>query len=95
MSASQYTEPPPSYQSKQSDIEETRPPPLSDSLRAGASGGAIYDQPKFGDLPDDFKHGVTIWGSSPEIQHASARKILSFLCACPTTQEHPELGADL
>jgi protein lifeguard len=84
MSASQYTAPPPSYQSKQPGIEEeARQPLLSGSPRAGTSGGAIYDQPEFGDLPDDFKYGVTVSESSLEIRNAFVRKVYSILCAYP------------
>jgi len=51
-------------------------------LLASAStsrGGAIYDQPSQGDLPDDFKYGVSVSESAPEIRNAFIRKVYTIL----------------
>jgi FtsH-binding integral membrane protein len=83
---STYPQPPPSYGA-------SNPPPKSPpSSRDGASSpllggpsnqrsgaGAIYDQPYPDDLPDDFKYGVTVSESSPEIRNAFVRKVYSIL----------------
>lgn len=57
--------------------------PLLGSPRAGPSSntgpGAYYDQPNDGDLPDDFKYGVSVSESSPEIRRAFVRKVYSIL----------------
>ena len=45
--------------------------------------GAIYDQPAFGDLPDDFKYGTTVSESAPEIRRAFVRKVFTILRASP------------
>ncbi|EIN11625.1 UPF0005-domain-containing protein [Punctularia strigosozonata HHB-11173 SS5] len=80
MSSSPYTVPPPSYQSKQPGIEEeARQPLLSGSPRASTSGAAIYDQPLAGDIPDDFKYGVTVSESSLEVRNAFVRKVYTIL----------------
>ncbi|KAI5118834.1 hypothetical protein M0805_006154 [Coniferiporia weirii] len=78
---SNYPTPPPSYQANKSysSADESARPLLA-SPRAGPSSGAgaIYDQPD-GDLPDDFKYGVSVSESSPEIRNAFVRKIYSIL----------------
>jgi len=80
---SNFPVPPPSYeapaQSKgYSATDEAAQPLLSNSPRPGPSAGAIYDQPD-DDIPDDFKYGVSVSESSPEIRHAFVRKIYSIL----------------
>jgi len=43
------------------------------------NAGAFYDQPADGDLPDDFKYGVSVSESSMEIRNAFVRKVYSIL----------------
>ncbi|KAN0134039.1 Inhibitor of apoptosis-promoting Bax1 domain containing protein [Lactarius tabidus] len=80
---SQYPIPPPSYGS-------TSPSPKSPNapLRAGVRyhdepgpSAGIYNQPAPGDLPDDFKYGVTVTESSVEIRNAFVRKVYTILFA--------------
>ncbi|KAG8892291.1 hypothetical protein FRC01_014246, partial [Tulasnella sp. 417] len=73
---------PPEYQGRQptnirDEIEATQPL-LGQSSRAG---GGVYDQPGFGELPDDFKYGVSVYESAPEIRQAFVRKVYSILFA--------------
>ncbi|KAH8119028.1 UPF0005-domain-containing protein [Phellopilus nigrolimitatus] len=80
---SNYSTPPPSYQPNKSySSTDEAAQPLLGSPRAGPSAGtggnAIYDQPD-GDIPDDFKYGVSVSESSPEIRNAFVRKIYSIL----------------
>jgi hypothetical protein len=50
------------------------------SARAGPStGGAIYDQPAAGELPDDFKYGVSVAESAAEIRQGFIRKVYTIL----------------
>jgi len=56
---------------------EAQQPLLGGSSRNGPGG--IYDQPAHGDVPDDFKYGVTVSESSPEIRHAFIRKVYTIL----------------
>jgi len=82
---SQYPVPPPFYgasgstpkPNNNSSAQEAYDPLLGSSSRSG--GGAIYDQPAPGDLPDDFKYGVTVAESSPEIRSAFIRKVYTIL----------------
>jgi len=79
---SNYPAPPPSYQSGDSPTKtyastEESAQPLLGAQRAGPSAGGIFDQPD--DLPDDFKYGVSVSESSPEIRHAFVRKVYSIL----------------
>ncbi|KAK1219932.1 hypothetical protein PQX77_017326 [Marasmius sp. AFHP31] len=83
---SQYPVPPPSYQATsasnknngyQQYRDESRDPLLGSPSRP--SGGAYFDQPEAGDLPDDFKYGVTVSESSAEIRHAFIRKVYTIL----------------
>jgi FtsH-binding integral membrane protein len=87
---SQYPVPPPSYGASGSTPkphhsfargDESHEPLLGGSssppFRSG--GGGIYDQPDQGDLPDDFKYGVTVSDSSPEIRNAFIRKVYTIL----------------
>jgi len=83
---SQYPRPPPSY--------GTAPPPnkyhsrgqdpsadplLGDISHQAGTSNSIYNQPAHGDIPDDFKYGVTVSESSPEIRSAFVRKVYSIL----------------
>ncbi|KIO22850.1 hypothetical protein M407DRAFT_245014 [Tulasnella calospora MUT 4182] len=73
---------PPEYQAGKptnirDEIEATQPL-LGQSSR---SGGGVYDQPGFGELPDDFKYGVSVYESAPEIRQAFVRKVYSILFA--------------
>jgi FtsH-binding integral membrane protein len=84
---SQYPVSPPSYGSagatgpkpnnKYFDEREGQGPLLGSSSRDGAGG--FYDQPAHGDVPDDFKYGVTVSDSSPEIRNAFIRKVYTIL----------------
>ncbi|TRM70112.1 inhibitor of apoptosis-promoting Bax1-domain-containing protein [Schizophyllum amplum] len=51
---------------------------VHDPLLAGLRG-AIYDQPEYNDLPDDFKYGTTVSDSAPEIRRAFVRKVFTIL----------------
>jgi len=81
---SNYPQPPPQYSSTKSTQNNEAAEPLlgrSTSPRPGPShgGGAFYDQPAFGDVPDDFKYGTTVNESSLEIRNAFVRKVYSIL----------------
>ncbi|RDB25230.1 Bax inhibitor 1 [Hypsizygus marmoreus] len=84
---SQYPVPPPSYGTGGAARKPTNNNFIDDSeaqepLLAGSSSsrpGAIYDQPAHGDLPDDFKYGVTVSESAPEIRNAFIRKVYTIL----------------
>ncbi|TDL26082.1 UPF0005-domain-containing protein [Rickenella mellea] len=78
---------PPSYNSNSptksyAATDEAAQPLLggrSTSPRPGpSSGGAIFDQAD-GDVPDDFKYGVSVSDSAPEIRNAFIRKIYTIL----------------
>ncbi|KAF9567939.1 UPF0005-domain-containing protein [Agrocybe pediades] len=56
--------------------DQAREPLLGSSSRGG---GGIYEQPNAGELPDDFKYGVTVSESSPEIRNAFIRKVYTIL----------------
>jgi len=51
----------------------------SEPLLGGPSNGGIYNQPEDGDLPDDFKYGVSVSESAPEIRAAFVRKVYTIL----------------
>jgi len=79
---SNYPVPPPAYgpgatqqNPKYQSVDESHEPLLASSSR----GGGIYDQPDQRDLPDDFKYGVSVSESSPEIRNAFIRKVYSIL----------------
>ncbi|KAG2054866.1 UPF0005-domain-containing protein [Suillus hirtellus] len=83
MSSSQYPVPPPSYLPSGSS---NKPTSVSDDNvhspllgRSRSPGGGIYDQPQQGDLPDDFKYGVTVSESSPDVRSAFVRKVYTIL----------------
>ncbi|KDQ55831.1 hypothetical protein JAAARDRAFT_37251 [Jaapia argillacea MUCL 33604] len=84
---SQYTTAPPSYQTispskARRDEEEANEPLLGGSAGAGPSvvgAGGIYNMPAPGDVPDDFKYGVTVNESSLEIRNAFVRKVYTIL----------------
>ena len=66
---SNYPKPPPSYSPSKptyGSTEDHREPLLGDrrSPSPGPSAGGIYNQPRFGDVPDDFK--VSYW-SNPTV----------------------------
>ncbi|KAG9017500.1 hypothetical protein FRB90_001093 [Tulasnella sp. 427] len=71
---------PPAYQpgkanNVRDEIEATQPL-LGQSSR---SGGGVYDQPEFGEIPDDFKYGTSVYESAPEIRQAFIRKVYTIL----------------
>jgi hypothetical protein len=78
---SQYPVPPPSYgaapspkRAPRSEFEE------QDTLLGGPStSGGIYDQPAHGELPDDFKYGVSVSECELAIRNAFVRKVYSIL----------------
>ncbi|KAG6375553.1 UPF0005-domain-containing protein [Boletus reticuloceps] len=83
MSSSNNPVPPPAYQATGSSSK-----PLIDSGfnsaepllgRARSPGGGFYDQPEQGDVPDDFKYGVTVSESSIEVRAAFIRKVYTIL----------------
>lgn len=82
---SNYPQPPPSYSSPKSaygSTEDTREPLLGGrwSPQPGSSsGGGIHNQPRPGDIPDDFKYGVTVDGSSVDVRNAFVRKVYTIL----------------
>ncbi|KAF6763152.1 glutamate binding protein [Ephemerocybe angulata] len=76
---SNYPVPPPAYANPKrdhnyhsTDNQDTEP------LLAGSSSG-IYNQPEAGDLPDDFKYGVSVSESAPSIRQAFIRKVYTIL----------------
>ncbi|EGO25500.1 hypothetical protein SERLADRAFT_465769 [Serpula lacrymans var. lacrymans S7.9] len=85
MSSSQYPVPPPSYgPSGSSNNNKSRYSPRDDAAepllgRTRSPGGGIYDQPAEGELPDDFKYGVTVSESSAEVRNAFVRKVYTIL----------------
>jgi len=84
---SNYPIPPPSYGSadpspKRTNFGEDAEPLLGGERFAAAgpsSANAIYQQPAFGDIPDDFKYGVTVAESAMEIRNAFVRKVYTIL----------------
>ncbi|KAL1746426.1 inhibitor of apoptosis-promoting Bax1-domain-containing protein [Schizophyllum fasciatum] len=64
--------------------DESLDPLLASSSAAGMRG-AIYDQPGYGDLPDDFKYGTTVSESAPEIRQAFVRKVFTILLSQAAT----------
>ncbi|KAG6335953.1 hypothetical protein ID866_3129 [Astraeus odoratus] len=81
MSPSNYPVPPPSYQATGTSKAPSIPRDATEPLlgRPHSPGGAIYDQPESGDLPDDFKYGVTVSESSSEVRAAFVRKVYTVL----------------
>jgi hypothetical protein len=78
---SQYPIPPPSYGSTSPSPKSPNPPiysGISYHDEPGSSAG-IYNQPAPGDLPDDFKYGVSVTESSIEIRLAFVRKVYTIL----------------
>jgi len=84
---SQYPQPPPSYGTSgsnpkpnnyQSDDQQYGTLLGSPRGQSSATQG-IYDQPEPGDIPDDFKYGVTVSESSFEIRNAFVRKVYTIL----------------
>lgn len=80
-----YPQPPPSYGASGSNKpnftygEEVHEPLLGSPRGQSSGGGRFYDQPSQGELPDDFKYGVTVSESSPEIRNAFIRKVYTIL----------------
>ncbi|KZT10757.1 UPF0005-domain-containing protein [Laetiporus sulphureus 93-53] len=87
MSTAEYTTSPPPYRgspaSKHSSISpaDEAAQPLLGSPAGPSTGlaGGIYDQPAFGDVPDDFKYGTTVSESVLEIRNAFVRKVYTIL----------------
>jgi len=81
LSSSQYPVPPPGYQPSGSSTKPNYGSNVSEPLlgRSRSPGGGIYDQPEQGDIPDDFKYGVTVSDSSPEVRTAFIRKVYTIL----------------
>jgi hypothetical protein len=59
--------------------EDTHEPLLGSPRGQSSGAGGFYDQPSQGELPDDFKYGVTVSESSPEIRNAFIRKVYTIL----------------
>ncbi|KAF8647163.1 hypothetical protein AX16_006993 [Volvariella volvacea WC 439] len=85
---SQYPVPPPSYgsadstpRSKPKNFWSERDREAYEPLVGGpsSSGHGIYNQPAPGELPDDFKYGVSVSDSAPEIRNAFIRKVYIIL----------------
>ncbi|KAH9994031.1 UPF0005-domain-containing protein [Russula vinacea] len=79
---SQYPIPPPSYGSTSPSPKSPNSPfysGVSYHDEPGSSAGGIYNQPAPGDLPDDFKYGVSVTESSVEIRLAFVRKVYTIL----------------
>ncbi|KAL4073792.1 inhibitor of apoptosis-promoting Bax1-domain-containing protein [Scleroderma citrinum] len=81
MSSTSYPVPPPSYQATGTSKAPYIPTDATEPLlgRPSSPGGRIYDQPEAGDLPDDFKYGVTVSESALEVQAAFVRKVYTIL----------------
>ncbi|KAF8134442.1 UPF0005-domain-containing protein [Boletus edulis] len=83
MSSSNNPVPPPTYQA----IGSSSKPRIDSGFnsaepllgRARSPGGGFYDQPEQGDVPDDFKYGVTVSESSIEVRAAFIRKVYTIL----------------
>jgi len=69
---------PPSYGTAGSPYHDDSRDPL---LAGSSRGNAFFDQPEGNDIPDDFKYGVTVSESSPEIRNAFVRKVYTILFA--------------
>ncbi|KIY72649.1 UPF0005-domain-containing protein [Cylindrobasidium torrendii FP15055 ss-10] len=82
-SQTQYPIPPPSYgatpSSPRKSNDSAREPLLPQGQSSHSNGGAFYEQPEFGDLPDDFKYGVNVADSAPAIRLAFVRKVYTIL----------------
>jgi len=78
----QYSIPPPSYgtagTSPKLAPNYSTQPGTRDPYLATNPGG-IYNQVPPGDVPDDFKYGVTVSESAPEIRRAFVRKVYTIL----------------
>ncbi|KAL4078273.1 hypothetical protein V8B97DRAFT_2003513 [Scleroderma yunnanense] len=83
MSSTSYPVPPPSYQATGTSKAPYIPTDATEPLlgRPSSPGGRIYDQPEAGDLPDDFKYGVTVSESALEVQAAFVRKLATTIVA--------------
>lgn len=83
MSSSYNPAPPPAYQATGSSRKPLIDPEFDAAEpllgRARSPGGGFYDQPEQGDVPDDFKYGVTVSESSAEVRGAFVRKVYTIL----------------
>ncbi|KAF8552189.1 UPF0005-domain-containing protein, partial [Imleria badia] len=83
MSSSSNPVPPPAYQATGSSSKPLINPGFDSAEpllgRPRSPGGAFYDQPEQGDVPDDFKYGVTVSESSTEVRAAFVRKVYTIL----------------
>ncbi|KIM69642.1 hypothetical protein SCLCIDRAFT_1208122 [Scleroderma citrinum Foug A] len=79
MSSTSYPVSPPSYQAAGTSKTPFTHTDAAEPLLGRPSGGGIYDQPETGDVPDDFKYGVTVSESAPEVQAAFVRKVYTIL----------------
>ncbi|QRV94201.1 inhibitor of apoptosis-promoting Bax1 protein [Ceratobasidium sp. AG-Ba] len=84
---SNYPQAPPGYQPAPSSPQKytqygaaNSSDPLLGETRGQSSGG-VHGFSDDSDLPDDFKYGVTVSESAPEIQQAFVRKVYSILFA--------------
>ncbi|KAJ2919973.1 hypothetical protein MD484_g389, partial [Candolleomyces efflorescens] len=77
---SSYPVPPPSYggSGKNTQNYHSIDNRDVDPLLGGSSSG-IYNQPAPGELPDDFKYGVSVSDSEPSIRNAFIRKVYTIL----------------
>ncbi|RXW25008.1 hypothetical protein EST38_g791 [Candolleomyces aberdarensis] len=78
---SSYPVPPPSYGSSSKNTQNYRSVDSRDAepLLGGSSSSGIYNQPAPGELPDDFKYGVSVSESDPSIRQAFVRKVYTIL----------------
>ncbi|CAL1706670.1 unnamed protein product [Somion occarium] len=82
---STYPTSPPSYQTAGPNTRLGAVPPDEEAGRpllhpaAGPSAGGYFDEPRPGDLPDDFKYGTCVADSAPEIRNAFVRKVYTIL----------------
>jgi hypothetical protein len=87
MATNNYTQNPPSYRpnSPYKDPEEEATSPLLGSARAGPStgGGAVWDMPSEGELPDDFKVCLFIYFLLHSV-HVSTHDYSSMACPFPS-----------
>ncbi|TEB37358.1 glutamate binding protein [Coprinellus micaceus] len=77
---SNYPVPPPAYANNQNKNRSYHSLDNDDSepLLGGSSNG-YHNQPAHGDLPDDFKYGVSVSESDPTIRMAFIRKVYTIL----------------
>jgi len=76
---SQYPVPPPSYGTNSKSYNYSNDHEAQEPLLGESSSNGFHNQPARGDVPDDFKYGVTVSESSAEIRNAFIRKVYSTL----------------